>query len=59
MGKKPAPGDHESGLKIFLATLFLARCPCVPKNVPFRVSSIYLDLSVYAKVKDQTEYQND
>ena len=23
-GKKPAPGDHESSLKIFLAKLFLA-----------------------------------
>ena len=28
IGKKPAPGDHESCLKIFLAKLFLARCPC-------------------------------
>ena len=27
-GKEPAPGDHESSLKIFLAKLFLARCPC-------------------------------
>ena len=27
IGKKPAPGDHESSLKIFLAKLFLARCP--------------------------------
>ena len=28
IGKKPAPGDHESSLKIFLEKLFLARCPC-------------------------------
>ena len=26
--RKPTPGDHESSLKIFLAKLFLARCPC-------------------------------
>ena len=28
IGKKPATGDHGSSLKIFLAKLFLARCPC-------------------------------
>ena len=28
LGKKRNPGDHESSLKIFLAKLFLARCPC-------------------------------
>ena len=28
IGKKAAPGDHESSLKIFLAKRFLARCPC-------------------------------
>ena len=28
IGKKSAPDDHESSLKIFLAKLFLARCPC-------------------------------
>jgi hypothetical protein len=28
-GKKLAPGDHESSLKISLAKFFLARCPCV------------------------------
>jgi hypothetical protein len=27
-GKEPAPDDHESSLKIFLAKHFLARCPC-------------------------------
>ena len=32
--KKPAPGDHESSLKIFLAKLFLARCPCANSLVP-------------------------
>jgi len=28
IGKKPAPLDHESSLKIFLAELFFARYPC-------------------------------
>jgi hypothetical protein len=28
IGKKPTPGDHESSLKIYLAKLVLARCPC-------------------------------
>jgi hypothetical protein len=28
IGKKPAASDHESSLKIILAKLFLARCPC-------------------------------
>ena len=27
LGMKPAPGDHESSLKLFLSKLFLARCP--------------------------------
>ena len=28
IGKKRAPGNHESSLKIFHAKLFLARCSC-------------------------------
>ena len=28
IGKKPAPGDHKSSLKISLPKLFLVRCPC-------------------------------
>ena len=28
MRKKPTHGDYESSLKISIAKLFLARCPC-------------------------------
>ena len=36
IGKKPALGNHESSLNIFLAKLFHARCPCAKRSLsPF------------------------